>query len=160
MAELAMNIFRKRLAAGDNAFSTASTFFLMLVSTEWLDQSDLEDFDVIGTTTTADFTTGHPIHYEPSTTSGYERQKLSTAWDVQQINASNRADIDNANITFSSVSSGAGIIGAAIMVLERAANDSSGTELVGSYDTGFPVTPNGGDLTVQWSTGGTNQLTS
>ena len=160
MAELAMNIYRKRLLAGDNAFSTASTYILMLVSTEWLDQSDLEDFDVIGTTTTADFTTGHPIHYEPSTTTGYQRETLSTAWLVTEVDASNRADVDNADITFSAVSSGAGIIGAAILVLERAADDTSGRELVGSFDTGFPVTPNGGDLTVQWSTGGLVQATS
>lgn len=157
MAELAMNIFRKRLAEGDSAFSTASTYLLLLVSTEWLDQSALEDFDVIGI---AGDSTALPFNYELPTTSGYARATLSTSWAVTENDASNRADIDNADITFSAVSSGAGVIGAAILVLERATNDSSGRELVGSFDTGFPVTPNGGDITVQFSTGGLVQLTT
>ena len=157
MAELAMNIYRKRLAAGDNAFSTSSTYLLILVSTQWLDQSNLEDLDVIGV---AGDSTTLPFNYELPTTSGYARATLSTAWAVTEDDVANRADVDNADITFSSVSSGAGIVGAAILVLERATNDSSGRELVGSFDTGFPVTPNGGDLTIQWSTGGLVQLTT
>ena len=157
MAELAMNIYRKRLAAGDNAFSTASTYLLILVSTQWLDQSDLEDLDVIGV---AGDSTTLPFNYELPTTSGYARQTLGNAWTVTEDDVGNRADVDNADVTFSAVSSGAGIIGAAILVLERTANDSSGRELVASFDTGFPVTPNGGDVTVQWSTGGLVQLTT
>ena len=38
--------------------------------------------------------------------------------------------------------------------------ESTAAILVAKYDTGFPVTPNGGDITVQWSTGGILQLTT
>ncbi len=63
-------------------------------------------------------------------------------------------------VTYTSVSSGAGDIAAAVIFAQIAASDSSGRIPIAAYTCGFPITPNGGDITVNFSTGGWAQFAS
>jgi len=147
--------------AGD---STATTFGILLVSTDYFDLANIENFDFV-----ADGTTTSTTSYEPSSSSSYVRQTLG-AVTVAEVDASNRVDIDAPNITFTAVSSGAGIIGGAIIFASASsegigiANASSSIAgvLLSAYssDSGFPVTPNGGDIALNLSTGGFLQFTT
>lgn len=157
MAEGVYNHARFLVGEGTVLFTSSgpgvadTTFGIMLVSTDYT--FDITQ-DVID-----DGTTDDPASYEPSTTTGYARQSIGSR-TVTEDDTGNRGDIDVADVTFSSVSSGAGVIGGAIIYAELAATDTSGRRLISYYDTGFPVTPNGGDITIQWSTGGILQLTT
>lgn len=157
MAEGVYNHARFLIAEGTILFTSSgpnvadTTFGVMLVSTGYTLDIDQDTVD--------NQTTNDPQSYEPSTTTGYGRQTLGNR-TVTEDDTGNRGDIDIADVTFTAVSSGAGVIGGAVIYAELAANDSSGRRLVSFYDTGFPVTPNGGDITIQWSTGGILQLTT
>lgn len=167
MAELVYNLARRRIAdglvqLGTEANGAAGTTVLgcMLVSTDYL---DLGDGTIIDLDFVADGTTQSTTPYEAATSSNYARQTVG-ARTITEDDVGNRGDIDVADITFSAVSSGAGVIGAAI-IFSVASSGTLNTEstamiLISKYDTGFPVTPNGGDITVQWSTGGILQFTT
>lgn len=134
----------------------ASSFFAMLVSTGYLSVAqDTRDNDqAVGTTTAG--STDTPVNFEPSTTTGYERQAIGAS-TVTQDDTANRAVIDTTDIVFASVSSGAGIagvIGGMLIFAELVANDSSGRRPVSMYETGFPISANGGDIKVAFSTAG------
>lgn len=168
MAELVYNKGREGLATGRIALTTdgtpgagASTVLgVMLVTTGYL---DLTDATIIDKDFLDDGTTDDPASYEIPTTSNYARATLG-ARTVTEDDTGNNAYIDVADVTFSSVSSGAGVIGAAIIfspaTSETVAAGATASFLVAKYDTGFPVTPNGGDITIQWSTGGILQFTT
>jgi len=160
MAEIVTNIARKEIADGTIDLANSS-FQIMLVSTSYLDaETDEEatDRDFIGTSSVS---TDAPTTYEAPTTSGYARQTLLVAGRTfLEVDAGNRADIDGSDITFSAVSSGAGVIGAAILFHSSAGDTDSARTMIAKYETGFPVTPNGGDITLQFSTGGFLQFTT
>lgn len=64
--------------------------------------------------------------------------------------ANDRADFDAADLTWTAINVGA-VDGAVLLIEdhEGAAADDTDTRMVAHYDTNFPVTTNGGDLTVQ-----------
>ncbi len=70
------------------------------------------------------------------------------------MDARDAVEIDAGDVTFTSVSSSAGTAGGMAILMEIAATDSSGRILATFYDFATPVTPNGGDITVSFSTGG------
>ena len=157
MAEGVFNIARFEIADGVLVLSSvgttginASTLGLMLVSTDYTFDPDQDVVGVSGDSTSLPFA-------EEAT--GYTRGTL-LARTVTEDDAGNRGDIDVADHTFTAVSSSALVIGACIVYNEVATNDSSGRRLVSFHDTGFPVTANGGDITIQWSTGGFLQFTT
>lgn len=80
---------------------------------------------------------------------GAGRQSL-TSKTITVDNANNRVDIDAADVTFTGIDVGA--VDKAVLLLEDhlgvAGNDTE-TRIISSHDSGFPVTTNGGDLTVQ-----------
>lgn len=123
----------------------------MLVSTGYVSVAldERMDQDVVGTTES----TNEPVNYEPSTTTGYGRVSLGASTAVED-DVGNLATIDTTDITFAGVSSGAGIIGAMLIYAELVANDSSGRRLISAYESGWPKTPNGGNLDIAFSTAG------
>ena len=120
------------------------------MTTDYLDLTDAvlinHDFALFATTSFS------VVHFEAATSSNYSRQTLG-ATTANEDDAGNLAYFDAADVTFASVSSGTGVIGAAVIICALTANDSE-SPLIAKYDTNFPVTPNGGDITLQISTGG------
>lgn len=53
----------------------------------------------------------------------------------------------------------AGTVQAAILILEGKSDDSTSILIAYIDQGGFPVTTNGGDLTIQWSASGILQIT-
>lgn len=135
------------MSSSGSGSGSATTFAAMLVSTAYNDLSNIIDKDYVSDGTTASTTS-----YEPSTSSGYARQSL-TSLAFTEDDTGNLGNVDASDLTFSAVSSGAGVIGAMIVFANTVASSSQKT-LVAKLDTGFPVTPNGGDITVQLSTQG------
>lgn len=166
MAETTYNFAKLKIADGTIIVTTAggnaeTAKYVLFVSTSYGEVSDFEDQDYLLTATTADSI----VHMEASSgkmsSSGRQAIGNSTAYEDD---TNNLAYVQaSSTVTYSSVSSGvytSGNIGAAIVFAEVAASDSSGRIPMAFYDTGFPVAANGGDITIQFSTGGYLQLTS
>jgi hypothetical protein len=156
MAELVYNYGRLVLGDGQVSLTTegavaASSFHVMLVSTDYLDVTDATIIDQDFVLSAAN-TSQCAAHFEAATSGNYSRQTLG-ATTANEDDTGNLAYFDAADVTFSSVSSGAGVIGAAVIFCDLTGNDSE-APLIAKYDTNFPVTPNGGDITLQISTGG------
>lgn len=131
----------------------ASTFICGLYSTGWIGESTQREdlaFALDAADSSASFE-AYELTSDPAT--GYARVTLG-ARTITQVNARDAVEIDAADVTFSSVSSSAGVAGGMAVFAEIAASDSSGRIMSTFYDFTSPVTPNGGDITVQFSTGG------
>lgn len=142
-------------SGGQEVVLPDSTFECLLYTTDYIDISDREDQDFV-----LDATSSESLaHFELSSAggSGYARQTLG-ARTITEVDARNAIEVDSADITFSSVSSSAGTAGGMAIYFEFAASDSSGRYAASFYDFSSPVTPNGGDITVNLSTGGWLEL--
>lgn len=159
MTDFVYNTFRKG-QANDEISLVGSTFKMMLVSTGYLDVAlatrMAQDFvlDVVGSSSQS------PQAFEVAGSTGAVARQIIGARAITEVDASNRSDVDAADILFAAVSSQAGRIGAAVLMAELANSDSSGRRLVACYETGFPIDANGGDITLQLSTGGFLQFTT
>ena len=157
MVDFSFNVAKLQLADGRMSLTTeggvaASSFFAMLVSTGYTNvaQDTRNNDDNLGV---GGLSTNLPSFYEPSTTTGYERQAIGAS-TVTQDDAGNLAAVDTTDIVFASVSSGAGVIGGMLIFAEITANDSSGRRPISMYETGFPKIANGGDINIAFSTAG------
>lgn len=145
------NLFKTQLSSGGISLAN-STFKVILYTTEWIDQTNRVDQDYVlnGAASSASLA-AFELSSSPAT--GYARGTLGSR-TFAEVDARDATEIDAADQTFSSVSSSAGVAGGVAIVCELAASDSSGRILATYHDFATPVTPNGGDITVQWSTGG------
>lgn len=144
--------FMERVASTEVSIE-ASTFKAMLYSTDYLDVATTERMDQDFVLNAANSSNSAEA-FELSTVGGaYDRVTLG-ARTITEVDARNAVEIDSVDSTFTSVSSSAGIAGGMALMAELAAVDSSGQVLAAFYDFATPVTPNGGDITVQYSTGG------
>lgn len=143
-------------SAGIDVGLANSTFICGLYSTGWIDESTQRtDFEYV---LDAADSSASVEAYELSTDGGgYDRVTLG-ARTITEVDARDAVEVDAADVTFSSVSSSAGTAGGMFIAAEIAASDSSGRILASFYDFSAPVTPNGGDITVQFSTGGWLEL--
>ena len=157
MATLVGTLFKTRLSTGGATLS-GSTFKAYLYSTGYLD---------IATTTrqTQDYLL-NPTNSSQSLHAFY----LSTVSAVTigtrtmtEVDARAAVEIDSTDITFTAVSSsaisstaatGPGVAGGVAIVAELQAAASSGAVFASFYDFSTAVTLNGGDVVVQFSTGG------
>lgn len=133
----------------------ASTFKALLYSSGWIDESTVRtDQDFILNPTNS---SGSVTAFELSTDGGgYDRVTLG-ARSFAEVDARDAVEIDISDVTFSAVSSSAGDPAGMCTFVELAANDSSaggGRVLASFYDFASVITSNGGDITVQISTGG------
>ena len=144
------NFFKDRIASTEISIP-ASTFKCLLYSTGWIDITNRVDQDYVTAATTNQGASHFELSSSPAT--GYARATLG-ARTITEVDARDAVEIDSNDITFSSVSSSAGVAGGMAIFAELAANDSSGRVMSSYYDFATPVTPNGGDITVQFSTGG------
>ena len=145
-------LFMERIGSTEISIP-ASTFKCMLYSTGYIDVASTARMD-------QDYVLNSPNSsqsvqaFELSTVgAAYDRVTLGSR-TLTEVDARNAVEIDSADVTFSSVSSSAGVAGGMAIFAELAASDSSGRVLATYYDFATPVTPNGGDITVQFSTGG------
>ena len=145
------NFFKERIASTEVSIP-ASTFACMLYTTGFIDIANRVDQDTVR----FDGSTANGVdHFEltSSPATGYARVTLG-ARTITEVDARDAVEIDSADVTFSSVSSSAGVAGGMLVYAELVANDSSGRIIASFYDFATPVSPNGGDITVQFSTGG------
>ena len=150
-------LFKTRLSSGGATLS-GSTFKAYLYSTGYLD---------IGSTVRMD----QDYFLNPTNSSqSLHAYYLSTVTAVTigtrtmtEVDARNAVEIDSTDFAFSAVSSsaisstaatGPGVAGGVAFVAELQAAASSGAVLACFYDFTTALTLNGGDVTVQFSTGG------
>lgn len=147
--------FKERVASTEVSIP-ASTFICVLYSTGWVDVDsttrETQDY-LLNPTNSSDSVDA----YELSTDGGYARQTLG-ARTISEVDARAAVEVDSADLTFSSVSSSAGVAAGMAIFAELAASDSSGRVLATFYDFSTAITPNGGDINVALSTGGWLEL--
>ena len=147
------NVFKDRSAEGNAPWSTstARTYQLMLISsTTHTENADLALVDDGSTTDVAS---------AESTSTTYSRQTMGTL-SVTQDDTNDRAVLDAADVTFTSINTGQ--VDACVVIEVPTASTSDTARYPVCYNdstSAFPVTTNGGDLTIQWSTAGVMTLT-
>ena len=150
-------LFKTRLSTGGATLS-GSTFKAYLYSTGYL--------DIASTTRQTQDYLLNPTNSSQSLHAYY----LSTVTAITlgtrtmtEVDARAAVEIDSTDITFTAVSSsaisstaatGPGVAGGVAIVAELQAAASSGAVLACFYDFSTAVSLNGGDLTIQFSTGG------
>ena len=150
-------LFKTRLSTGGATLS-GSTFKAYLYTTGFIDiaSTTRETQDYLLNPTNS----SQSLHaYYLSTVSAVT---LGTR-TMTEVDARAAVEIDSTDITFTAVSSsaisstaatGPGVAGGVAIVAELQAAASSGAVFATFYDFSTAVTLNGGDLTVQFSTGG------
>lgn len=154
---LIYNIVKKEILDSTIDLVNDARIKVMLVSTGYTDNPDHTLVD--------DGSTSDPLSYELSGTNytgaiaGSGRKSLSTR-SVTQDDTNNVAFFDAADLTWTAIN--AGTVGAAIIIKEASSSASdTGSRLIAHINSGgFPITTNGGDLTITWSTGGIIRLSS
>ena len=68
-----------------------------------------------------------------------------------------RAEFDAADVTWTSIDAGTAAQGT---LLKEITNDAASLTIVNIDTGGFPITTNGGDLTMQWNAEGISQLST
>jgi hypothetical protein len=145
--------FFKTSVANSSSLIASSTFKCILFTSSWADEGSTtrqdQDYQLNSANSSASLD-----NFRLSTTgAGYDDVTLG-ARTISEVDARDAVEIDSADVTFSSVSSSAGVAGGMAIVCELATAASSGRILATFYDFTTPITPNGGDITVTFSTGG------
>jgi len=149
MANLVTN--RGKYLASFARVSSSAAWRLALVTTEFMDVSNLQDVNVLD-----DGTTDDVASYE-LTVSGYARQTLSGLASFED-DSNDQAGLDADDATFSSLTAGE-TVGAAVLFIYStsetggAANDTTsdtGQDVIAIYDVTDTAT-NGGDISIQFA---------
>ena len=90
------------------------------------------------------------------TSTGYARVALANE-AVNLDDANNRSEFDADDTTFASVSQLAAEVAVAAVVYKHVTNDADSIPLFHLDDGGFPITPQGGDIVIQWDAEGIAQ---
>jgi hypothetical protein len=151
-----LNIANQTIDLTTAGGSTGDPCYVLLVTTGYEDIADTDKIDAsyLHVATTTDSIT----HFEVTSGSmgSTARQFISQSTAAQDDTNEQVNIAATTAVTFSSVSSGVGDIGGAVIFAEIAASDSSGRIPIAFYDSGFPKTPNGGDIVLNFSTGWLN----
>jgi len=87
---------------------------------------------------------------------GNSGRKTLTTTTVTADDANNRGELDADNVTWTAINAGTA---AAAIIIKEVTNDAA-SRLIAYVDTGgFPLTTNGGDLTIQWNAEGILHIT-
>jgi len=145
MADLTYNKGREAHFRGTLSMST-DTINVAFVSTAYVADKDHEYFKIAGSTV-------DPATLE-STGAGYSTGGAVLASKASTYSSTgDLAIFDAANSTWGGLDIGT-IGGAVIYKVEAATSDAVLIAYINSTAAGFPLVTNGGDLTIQWSTGG------
>lgn len=145
--------FFKTSVANSSSLIASSTFKCILYTSSWADEGSTTRVDQDYFLNGADSSASLQNFQLATAGGGYDHVTLG-ARTITEVDGRDAVEIDAADVTFTSVSSSAGTAGGMAIVCELAASDSSGRLLATYYDFATPVTPNGGDITVTFSTGG------
>jgi hypothetical protein len=166
MANLVFDIAKRFLVASSSAPFTrinlfADTIKVALVGSTYVQSSSQRVFKHGGGVTTTS-----PSCYELNGT-GYTKgigastgRKTLASKTVTIEDGNTRSVFTAANVTWTAIN--AGTAGKAVLLKEKGAGTTTsdtGSLLICVIDSGFPVTTNGGDLTIQWSTAGIIDVT-
>jgi len=148
-------LFKTRLSSGGATLS-GSTFKAVLYSTGYLDIASTARMDqdyYLNPTNSSQSLAAFALSTVSAVTLGTRT--------MTEVDARNAVEIDSTDITFSAAASSAqsstgtvGVAGGVAIYAELAASDSSGRVLAAYYDFSTALTLNGGDVTIQFSTGG------
>ena len=139
MANTFYNRAKKEIA--DNTIDLLNdTIKVMLVDDTYTVNPDHDFVDMGGT--------ADPIDAELSGT-GYERKTLANK-SITEDDANDRASFDADDVTWTSID--AGTANAAIIFKDT--GDDTTSVLIAYIDDDFPITTNGGNLTIQWNADG------
>jgi hypothetical protein len=143
------NKFKTKLADGTIDWDTTTNIKVMLVGTGYTFDAE-HDFvgDIVAQESSG---SGYVGGY-----TGAGRKAIATR-TVVQVDASDRAELRTADgsVTWTAINVGA--VKAAVIFHEITSDAAS--ELIAYIDTtGFPVTTNGGDFTINWNAAGVVQL--
>lgn len=137
MASFMYNRALERILNGD-LLVASDTLKAMLVTSGY---SANKDDDFVADTT--------PGSNELSGT-GYSRKTLASK-TVTRDDTNDRAEFDAADLTWTGINAGTA---AAVIIYEEVTNDADSVLIAYIDSGGFPVTTNGGDLTVAWNAQG------
>jgi hypothetical protein len=148
MADFAYNIAAKMLLDGDLDFDAPDDIRVMLLET---DAEDRDHADL------AEIITAGAVEL---TSTNYSRQALGSE-ATSQDDANDRAEFDAADATFSGVEqASAETVVAAIVYLHVDGTNANDIPIAHIDSGGFPITPNGSDITITWSAEGILQLST
>jgi len=152
MAAVVYNRFKKEMADGTIDLLT-DVIKVMLVTSTYVANPDHDFVDMGGASDPIDAEltgTGYQAGF-----AGTGRKTLSNK-AIAEDDANNRAEFDNTvDLTWSAINAGAA---AAFIVYKHLTSDAASV-LIAYVDTGgFPITTNGGDLTIQFNAEGILQL--
>ncbi|MFQ5641666.1 MAG: hypothetical protein ACE5IR_27135 [bacterium] len=153
MASFIYNTAKKEIM--DNTIDLdTDTLKVMLVTSSYVANADDDVVDASGA--------NDPVDHELTGTGyiagwGNSGRKALTSVTATADKTNDRAELDAADLTWSGIN--AGTAAAAIIIKEGGANDTT-SRLIAYIDSGgFPITTNGGDLTVTWNAEGIIHLT-
>lgn len=145
MANLVYNAAKAQLADGTIDYLN-DTIQVMLVTSSYTPDADDTYIDAGGA--------NDPVDHELSG-SGYTRKTLASK-AINTDNTNDRAEFDAANLTWTAINAGTA---AAAIVFHNAGTGDTGAQMICYIDQGgFPITTNGGDLTITWNAEGILQL--
>jgi hypothetical protein len=149
MANGVYNKFKTRLADGTIDWDTTTNIKVMLVGAGYTFDADHAFVgDIVAQESSG---TGYTGGY-----GGAGRKAIATR-TVVQVDASDRAELRTADGTCTWTAINVGVVKAAVIFHEITSDALS--ELIAYIDTtGFPVTTNGGDFTINWNAAGVIQL--
>lgn len=142
MASFVYDNAKEQILLGTIDFSSDDMRVALLMDTTTAD-TEKDKVTVAGFTTVDDFDG-----------SGYSAGGAALAGEaVAEDNANNRAEFDATNLTFSALGAGTRAIQGALLY-KFVTNFNSSLPIAWIDTGGFPVTANGGDITISWNAEG------
>lgn len=127
MAEIAYNVGKTRILAGDTALDTADLRMLVVITSKTgADDPDLGTLAAIDAVGTVAF---------------HSERVALTSKTVTQDNTNNRANADAANVTFAAA---AGVSALAVIIYDEGGATDATRYPITFHDTGFPQPMDGG----------------
>ena len=147
MASFAYTKFKQLLLAGEIDFDEAGNDIrVILVMTNTTADTE-KDVDTVSAFTTLDEMDG----------SGYGREAIANQATAED-EANDRGEFDGDDVTFASVSAGTRDVQAAV-IYKHVTNDTDSVPIAYIDTGGFPFSPGGGDIVIQWNAEGILQAT-
>lgn len=147
MASFVYNAAKKQLLDGDLDFNAPDDIRVLLLEAN----SDVNPDDA----------TIQAVLARAGTTelssAGYARQAL-TGEVTSQDDVNDRAEFDADDVTFPSVSQAAAEQAVAAVIYKHVTDDTDAIPIAHIDTGGFPITPNGSDITIQWNAEGILQV--
>jgi len=148
MASFAYNIAKFQLLNADLDFNAPDDIRVLLLEAN--SDVNADDADVAAVLARAGTT--------ELTSTGYSRGALAGE-ATSQDDVNDRGEFDATDLVFSAISQAAAETVVAALVFKFITNDADSIPIAHIDTGGFPITPNGSDITLQWNAQGILQTT-